>query len=123
MMKHMNIEGGGADRNLVPNLAQANDTDGRTVERASAAEAGKVAARRVLSIVWPERAASRLDALDGHQAVELVELARQHQDQPEGVLGAGDVGTPAQRQHLDILFGAGGDVDVAQARAEFLHHL
>ena len=76
-----------------------------------------------LPVERPECAAGGLDAFDGHQAVEFVELARQHQHQAEGVLGAGDVGAPPQREQLDALLGAGGGVDVAQARAEFLHDL
>ena len=51
-------------RNLAPDLAQANDADGRTVERAGAAEAGVVAARRVPPVERPERALDGLDPLD-----------------------------------------------------------
>ena len=123
MVEHMHVEGPGPDGNLAPDLAQANDADGRTVERAGAAEAGVVAARRVLAVERPVGAARGLDAFDGDEAVELVELARQHQHQPEGVLGAGDVGAPPQREQLDALLGAGGGVDVAQPGAEFLHDL
>ena len=112
-----------ADRNLAPDLAEANDADGRTVQRAGAAEADEIAARRVAAVERPVGALFGLDALDGDEAVEFVELARQHQHQPEGVLGAGDVGAAAQRQKLDALLGAGGGVDVAKPRAEFLQHL
>jgi len=43
------------------------------------------------------------------QTVEFVELSRQHQYQPEGMLGAGDVARRRQREHFDVLFDAGGD--------------
>ena len=123
MVEHIHVEGPGADGNLAPDFAQANDADGRTVERAGAAEAGVVAAGRMVPLERPVSAAGGLDAFDGHQAVEFVELARQHQDQAEGMLGAGDVGAPPQREQLDALLGAGRGVDVAQAGAEFLHDL
>ena len=76
-----------------------------------------------LPLERPVSAAGGLDALDGDQAVEFVELPRQHQHQAEGMLGAGDVGAAPQREQLDAFLGAGGGVDVAQARAEFLHDL
>ena len=49
MVEHIHVEGPGPDGNLAPDLAQANDADGRTVERAGAAEAGVVAAGRVVA--------------------------------------------------------------------------
>ena len=119
----MHVEGPGPDGNLVPDFAQANDADGRTVERAGAAEAGIIAAGRVPPVERPERALDRLDPLGRHEAVEFVELSRQHQHQAEGVLGAGNIGAPAQREQFDALLGAGGGVDVAQTGTEFLHHL
>ena len=103
VVEHVHVEGPGADRNLAPDLAQANDADGRTVERAGAADAGVVAAGRVPAVERPVGALGGLDAFDGDEAVELVELARQHQHQAEGMLGAGDVGAAAQREQLDAL--------------------
>ena len=50
-----------------------------------------------------------------------IELSRQHEHQRNRVLGAGDVCTPAQREHFDPVCGAGANIDVAWLAAVFLH--
>ena len=51
----------------------------------------------------------------------VFELARQHQHQCEAMLGAGDIGAPAQREKFDAFRPHGVHVDVAEAGAELLH--
>ena len=65
MIEHAHAEGRGAQRNLAPDLAEANDADGRTVERAGAADARIVAARRVAAVERPQFASRRLRSRAG----------------------------------------------------------
>ena len=58
--------------------------------------------------------------LDADAAVEPVQLLGQHQHQAERGLGAGDVGAPADGEHLDVALRAGVGVDLADHEAVFV---
>ena len=56
----------------------------------------------------------------GDEPDHAVELARLHEHQRDGVLGAGDVGATADGQHRHAALGAGGGVDAAEPESVFL---
>ncbi len=124
MVKHMHVEGPGADGNLVPDLAQANDADGRTVERAGAAEAGVVAARRVLAVERPDRRrAAALMRSTVTRPSSSSSLRASISISPKACSAQEMLARRRSVSSFDALFGAGGGVDVAQPGAEFLHDL
>jgi len=57
------------------------------------------------------------------QSVDAMDASRERKHQREGVLRAGDIGSPAHAENLDAGSGVGGGIDVSEHGAVFLNDL
>ena len=108
-------------RDLAADLAEPDDADRRFVEHAHAGNARPVGIGRVPAVERLVRIAGRGKLLDADPAHHAVELLGEREHQRERHLRAGAIDAPADGQKLDAPRRAGGVVDVARQRAEFLH--
>ena len=120
-IEHAHPEGDGAVRDLAADLAQTDQPERRAVQEADAADAAPVRIRRMPPVERLVDMADLREPGDGDAADEAVELARLRQHQRQRVLGAGDVGAPADGEHGHVARGAGGSVDRRGREAVFLH--
>jgi hypothetical protein len=74
----------------------------------------------VKRIVWKVRSRKLLDAI---QSFGAMDASREREHQREGVLRAGDIGSPPHAENLDAGSGAGGGIDVSEHGTVFVNDL
>src|SRR5262249_62016233 len=73
----------------------------------------------VKRVVWKVRSRKLLDAIQSG----AMDASRQREHQREGVLRAGDIGSPPHAENLDARSGAGGGIDVSGHGPAFVNGL
>ena len=114
-------ERGGAQRDLAPDLAEPDDAQGRIVEHAQPGDAspigvgGGAAVERLVDIALGG------ECFGTDAPGQAMHLLGERQHQRDGNLRAGDIGAPAEGQHLDAARRTGRGVDIAGHDPVFLY--